>query len=302
MSEENNPFADWSELVHKAVYSIDGKKIGFLQKILSDYMLVGRGLVILTKFFVPKSLVESVSNKGIRLRITAYEVNSRYSYAKMREFLPNYVTLPRQSVEHRIFYDRFQTLRYSITRNRLAAGIASLSGVLFLFSGYKATLTIYNLIQQETVANMAREYWMAILVPVGILAFLSQLGGFTVLTGAGLFAANRVNLGKFFVSIGAGQGLFTVSLHLVLELLSGRIGIQYNYITWLTASAAGLGVLFAVVSQSVSKGKDESIAVKAFKFILKRQKNRPENIKKKLGSEEKTPSKEVNGDERPVEE
>ena len=143
---------------------------------------------------------------------------------------------------------------------------------------------------------MAREYWTAILVPVGILALLSQLGGFTLLTGAGLFAPNRVNLGKFFVSIGAGQGFFTVSLHLVLELLSGKIGIQYNYITWLTTTAAGLGVLFAVISQSVSKGKDDSIAVKAFRFVLKRQKNRPENIKKKSGTDEKTTSKKVNGE------
>ena len=112
---------------------------------------------------------------------------------------------------------------------------------------------------------------------------------------------NRVNLGKFFVSIGAGQGFFTVSLHLVLELLSGKIGIQYNYITWLTTTAAGLGVLFAVISQTVSKGKDDSIAVKAFRFVLKRQKNRPENIKKKSGTDEKTTSKKVNG-ERTMEE
>ena len=60
--------------------------------------------------------------------------------------------------------------------------------------------------------------------------------------------------------------------------------------------------MFAVVSQSISKGKDESIAVKAFKFVLKRQKNRPENIKKNLGSEGKTASKKVNGDERSVQE
>jgi hypothetical protein len=116
--DKKDPFSDWTVLIHKPVYSVDEKKLGFLRKTSSDYMVVGRGLVNLTKYFIPKSLAESVSKKGIKLKITAYEAHSKYSYAKMKNFLSTYGFISRYNVEHRIFYDRFQTLKHSTTRNR----------------------------------------------------------------------------------------------------------------------------------------------------------------------------------------
>ena len=94
---EDDPFSDWSELVHKPVYSIDGKKLGFLLKIISEYIIVGRGLVNLTKYFIPKSLAESASKKGIRLKITAYEAHSKYSYAKMKNVVTTFELLPNSN-------------------------------------------------------------------------------------------------------------------------------------------------------------------------------------------------------------
>jgi hypothetical protein len=38
-SEDDDPFSDWSDLVHKLVYSIDEKKLGFLRKVLSGHIL-----------------------------------------------------------------------------------------------------------------------------------------------------------------------------------------------------------------------------------------------------------------------
>lgn len=58
------------------------------------------------------------------------------------------------------FYDRFHTLRYNITRNRLAAGIAFVSGVLLLLSGYKATLEIYHLITQQIILHTSQQFWI----------------------------------------------------------------------------------------------------------------------------------------------
>jgi hypothetical protein len=51
---------------------------------------------------------------------------------------------------------------------------------------------------------------------------ISQLGGNTVLIGAGLFAANRVNLGKLWIGIGTGQGLFMIALRIIYDIWSGR--------------------------------------------------------------------------------
>src|SRR5689334_13964927 len=162
-------------------------------------MVVGEGLITVKKYFIPKSLAESVSRKGIRLTITAYEARSKYSYAKMKSLVTIFKFMPKYTVEYRAFYDRFHTLRYNITRNRLAAGIAFVSGVLLLLSGYKATLEIYHLITQQIILHTSQQFWIFLLVPIRILAVISQLGGITVLMGAGLFAVNRVNIGKFFL-------------------------------------------------------------------------------------------------------
>jgi hypothetical protein len=266
----DDPFSNWSDLIHKPVYSIDGKNLGFLRKINSDYMVVGAGLISLKSYFIPKSLAESVSKKGIRLNITAYEARSRYSYAKMKRVVAVLHFMPKYAVEHRIFYDRFLTLRYNITRNRLAAGLAFVSGILLLLSGYKATLLIYQIMTQEIILHTTQEFWMVLLFPLRILAIISQLGGITVLIGAGLFAVSRVNLGKFFLSIGTGQGIFTVVFHILSEISSSSSGILTfgnRYVMWLTSSVAGIGILFAITAQSISKGKGDSLISKILRRV-----------------------------------
>jgi hypothetical protein len=178
--------------------------------------------------------------------------------------------IPKSAVNERIVRDRLQTLRYSTTRNRLAAGVAFVSGILFLLSGYRANIELLSLIREQLVINTAREFWTLAIVPIGFLATLSQLGGFTVLMGAGLFAANRVNIGKILVMLGTGQGLITILLRLGEELWSGRLNLDDNYVIWLTSTATGLGILFAVISQSLAKGKGESLTRRLAKKLVGR--------------------------------
>jgi hypothetical protein len=206
------------------------------------------------------------------LRITTYEARTQYSYARMRNFISSLELVPEDNIELRSFYDRFSSLRYttSNTRNRLAGAIAFFSGLLFLLSGYKANIAVYHLVENELRLHAAGELLIIILFPIGILAILSQLGGITVIMGAVLFVANRVNIGKFLVIIGTGQGLFTIVLRIILELWSGNSLLANNYVTWLSTSAAGLGVLFAIISQSVSKGEGDSIYSKILGLLLKR--------------------------------
>jgi hypothetical protein len=269
---DDNPFSEWSDLVHKPVYSIDGKKLGFLRKIISDYMIVGGGLINLTKYFIPTTLAESVSKKGIRLKITAYETRLRYSYSKMKNTLISLELVPENTLEHRRIYDRFQSLRYNTNRNTLAAIIALVSGILFLLSGYKANMEIYYLVREEVLVYTAKQFWTPILIPIGILALFSQLGGITVLIGAGLFAANRVMLGKFMVMIGTGQGIFTIGLRIFSDVSSGKFSsLENNYVMWLTSSAVGVGILFGIISQSISKGKGDGVMSKAVRFALRRK-------------------------------
>ncbi len=278
----HDPFSDWSKLINRPVYSIDGKKIGFVRKLVADYMLVKKGLVNLNKYFIPKSLAESLDKKKrIRLKVDANEVRTKYSYAKMKDLLTALENVPEQDVKPNPLYDRLQTFRYGVTRNRAAAAIAFVSGILFLSSGYKANLEIYHLMTNEIIAvDGLRDFWQYLIAPIGVLALLAQLGGITVLFGAGFFAANRVNIGKFLVIVGTGQGLFTIAIRLLAEIWTGQIWGVHNYVTWLTSSATGLGILFAVLSQSVSKGEGQSISSKAVRFALRRQNTQKHNGRK----------------------
>ena len=108
-------------------------------------------------------------------------------------------------------------------------------------------------------------------MPIGFLAILSQLGGITVMMGAGLFAANRVNLGKLLVMIGTGQGLFTIAIRILVELWSGQFWSVNNYVTWLTSTPTGLGILFAVVAPTIAKGKGDSMISKTIRLVLRRK-------------------------------
>ncbi len=270
---DHDPFSDWSRLINRPVYAVDGKKVGFLRSILADYLLVKKGFIVLNKYYIPKTLAESVDRKGrIRLRITALEVRANYTYSKMKDVLTAIGYLPDRKVNPSSSYERLQTLRYGATRNRAAAAIAFISGILFISSGYKANIAIYNLIESQIFAiDGLRDFWQYLIVPIGVLALLAQLGGITVLFGAGFFAANRVNIGKFLVIVGTGQGLFTIAIRILTEIWTGQIWSINNYVIWLTSSGAGLGILFAVLSQSVSKGKGQSISSKAVSFVLRRR-------------------------------
>src|ERR671911_2010264 len=279
----HDPFSDWSRLIHRPVYSIDGKKIGFVRKLVADYILVKKGLVTLNKYFIPKSLAESLDKKRrIRLKVDANEVRTRYSYAKMKDLLTALENVPEQDVKPRPLYDRLQTFRYGVTRNRAAAAIAFVSGILFISSGYKANLEIYYLITNQIIAiDGLRDFWQYLGTPIGVvISLLAQLGGITVLFGAGFFAANRVNIGKFLVIAGTGQGLFTVAIHILTEIWTGEIWAIDSYVIWLTSSATGLGILFAVLSQSVSKGKGQSISTTVVRFALRRQSIQKNNGRK----------------------
>jgi len=261
VTSNDDPFSDWIALINRPVYSSDKKKLGFLRKVIGEHLVVKRGFVSLSNYLIPKTIAESVDKNGIRLRITAYEARTKFTYAKMKH-LAVLGRVPRSAVNERSVRDRLQTLRYGTTRNRLAAGVAFVSGILFLLSGYRANIEIFTLIREQLVVHTAREVWSLAIIPVGFLALLSQLGGFTVLMGAALFAANRVNIGKVLVILGTGQGLITIALRLGQELWSGRLDLDNNYVIWLTSSAAGLGLLFAVIAQSISKGKGESLTRK----------------------------------------
>jgi hypothetical protein len=275
--DDDSSFPDESELLHKPVYSSDGKKLGFVKKVFPDNIIIQSEFTWLRKYVVSKSTIVSIGKNDIKLKIIAYEVRNRYSYTKMKTLLMPLRIVKKTSTTgaairfKRIFHDIYESIRYSRwQRNQLAAIIAFIAGIIFLISGYKVDVAFYYIIQKEILTNLPNYFWPPIITSIQILVILTQLGGITVLVGAGLFAANRVNLGKLWIGIGTGQGLFTIALRIVFDVWHGRIDLANNYVVWLMSSAAGLAILFSVVARSVSKGESENTFIRIIKFIFRR--------------------------------
>ena len=216
--DDDASFSDESELLHKSVYSNDGKKLGFVKKVLPDNIIIQSEFTWLRKYVVSKSTIMSIGKNDVKLKITACEVRNRYSYTKMKNILIPLRIVKKTSTTSaaikckRIFNDIYESIRYSRwQRNQLAAVIAFVSGIIFLISGYRVDVTFYYLIQKEILTNLPDYLSPTVKTSIEILVIAAQLGGITVLLGAGLFAANRVNLGKLWIGIGTGQGLFTIS-------------------------------------------------------------------------------------------
>ena len=275
-NNDDTSFFDKFELLHKSVYSTDEKKLGFIKKVLPDNIIIQSEFTWLRKYIVSKSSIASISKKDIKLKITAYEVRHTYSYPKMKNILTPLKTItkaPNTTVVAKVkklFLELHESIQYSRwQRNQLAAAFAFVSGIIFLISGYKVDLTFYHLIQKQIFFNIPSNLSSLAIIPIAILVIIIQLGGITILIGAGLFAANRVNLGKLWIGIGTGQGLFTIVLRIISDAWYGRLDLVDNYVVWLMSSAAGLAIVFSVIARSISKGESESTFIRIIKFIFR---------------------------------
>ncbi|MFY9873679.1 MAG: hypothetical protein WAK17_28565, partial [Candidatus Nitrosopolaris sp.] len=74
----------------------------------------------------------------------------------MKNFVSSLELVPEDYIEHRRFFDRFTSLHYIINDNN--ANIAFTSGILFLLSGYKANLMMYDLIENEITIRVTGQF------------------------------------------------------------------------------------------------------------------------------------------------
>jgi len=145
-------------------------------------------------------------------------------------------------------------------RNRVAGGLGIASAILFIVSGYSVNLGIYRAVESGLQQNTSQEVWQVAVIPINILALVAQLGGLAVLAGALLFLKNHITSGKILVIIGTGQGIITIVVALVVEMMQGGVVDAGNYVLWLATSAAGIGILFSIVARSIAKPVQQSVS------------------------------------------
>ena len=83
--------------------------------------------------------------------------------------------VPELDVKLQPLYDKLQNYRYKLTRNRAAAAIAFVSAILFISSGYKENVEIYNLVTNQIITmDGLRDFWHYLIVPIGVFAMPAQ--------------------------------------------------------------------------------------------------------------------------------
>jgi hypothetical protein len=93
----------------------------------------------------------------------------------MKDLLTGLDIVPERDVKPHQLCDRLATFRYVLTKNKAAAAIAFVSGILFISSGYKANVEIYKAVTNQIIAmDGLRDFWQYLIASIGVFALLAQ--------------------------------------------------------------------------------------------------------------------------------
>jgi hypothetical protein len=76
----SGPSILWDEMKDKTVKSVDGEKMGKIEKISQNHIMIEEGLIKKKKFWIPKFLADVYDGKFLWLDIKKEEIRQRYYY------------------------------------------------------------------------------------------------------------------------------------------------------------------------------------------------------------------------------
>lgn len=132
--------------------------------------------------------------------------------------------------------------------NKAACWILVISGLLMIVGGVINGPGIIGAIGQLLIKSQIITSPLLVLliaVVVWICAIFGLFGGFSVIFGAYLISKNHIRLGKLIVGLGAGGGLFTLII-LVILALSWGIYAFLGFLWAITHSIGAIGVLLSI--------------------------------------------------------
>jgi len=132
--------------------------------------------------------------------------------------------------------------------NKAAYWILVISGLLMIVGGVINGPGIIGvigllLLKSQIITSLLLVFLIAVVV--WICAIFGFFGGFSVIFGAYLISKNHIRLGKLIVGLGAGGGLFTLII-LVILALSWGIYAFLGFLWALTHSIGAIGVLLSI--------------------------------------------------------
>jgi hypothetical protein len=81
----SGPSILWGEMKDKKVKSVDGEKMGKIEKISQNHIMIEEGLIKKKKFWIPKFLGDVYDGKFLWLDIKKEEIKQRYYYDREPE-------------------------------------------------------------------------------------------------------------------------------------------------------------------------------------------------------------------------
>jgi hypothetical protein len=76
----SGPSILWDEMKDKTVKAVDGEKMGKIEKISQNHIMIEEGLIKKKKFWIPKFLADVYDGKFLWLDIKKEELRQRYYY------------------------------------------------------------------------------------------------------------------------------------------------------------------------------------------------------------------------------
>jgi hypothetical protein len=81
----SGPSILWDEMKDKKVKSVDGEKMGKVEKVSQNHIMIEEGLIKKKKFWIPKFLADVYDGKFLWLDIKKEEIKQRYYYDREPE-------------------------------------------------------------------------------------------------------------------------------------------------------------------------------------------------------------------------
>ncbi len=135
------------------------------------------------------------------------------------------------------------------TRNKTAAGLAIVGGILILIGGTTGMAGFLTELK-KIVQDMLGDPNQAVETIFWILIFIAALGGLTVIIGGLLIYKEHIIIGKILITLGAGFGLIGLILGLISAYSQGE---EANFFSWLTTSFTGVGFVLSLIARFTAK-------------------------------------------------
>jgi hypothetical protein len=136
------------------------------------------------------------------------------------------------------------------SRRSVAFILAVIAGVLLLASGIHGPTGTYQLIIDQLPQFIQNPQILQIANTVAlILITISLAGGLAVIAGGILVLLNRVSMGKWVISLGAGVGILWLIMLVVTLITTQQVAAvvaEYSTLGW-------AGVILAFVARTIAK-------------------------------------------------